>query len=68
MSNETNLESANKVKSPPPNRAWCVRDYGDKSYWNEVMVGWPHKDGQGFDLNLHSLPIDGRLVVRVNKP
>lgn len=35
-----------------------------KAYWNKVGVAWSHKDGQGFDIDLHSVPVNGRVVLR----
>ena len=31
--------------------------------WTKVGVAFPHKDGVGFNVQLRSLPVDGRLVV-----
>jgi hypothetical protein len=34
--------------------------------WNKVGSAWLHKDGKGFNVQLESLPVNGRLVIRVN--
>lgn len=55
----------------PTHTAYVVRDgkkESDKGYWLEVGAAWPHKDGKGFDVVLSALPVDGRLVVRLNEP
>ena len=31
--------------------------------WTKVGVAFPHKEGAGFNIQLRSLPVDGRLVV-----
>ena len=31
--------------------------------WSKVGVAFPHKEGTGFNIQLRSLPVDGRLVV-----
>jgi len=35
-----------------------------KSAWTEIGVAWPHKDGKGFDLKIHVIPLSGRIVLR----
>lgn len=37
---------------------------GDKSYWSKIAVAWVHKDGQGFNVQMDALPVDGKLVLR----
>ncbi|MGH1416953.1 MAG: hypothetical protein ACRBB0_25945 [Pelagimonas sp.] len=36
----------------------------DKSYWSKIGVAWAHKDGQGFNVRMDALPVDGKLVLR----
>ena len=31
--------------------------------WSKVGVAFPHKEGTGFNIQLRSLPVDGRLIV-----
>ena len=45
--------------------AWHVQQKGEKSYWNKVGASWKHKDGKGMTLQLETLPINGRIVLRV---
>lgn len=45
--------------------AWHVQQKGDKSFWNKVGASWKHKDGKGMTLQLETLPINGRIVLRV---
>jgi len=30
--------------------------------WTKVGAAFPHRDGQGFNIELNLLPLDGRLV------
>lgn len=45
--------------------AWHIRNAGEKSYWDRVGAAFGHKDGQGFDLVLDAIPVDGRVTLRV---
>ena len=62
----TNTEAA--LDTGPTNRrpsfnAYQVRDGKDKeSYWDKVGVAWSNRDG-GFTIQLHSLPLTGRIVL-----
>jgi hypothetical protein len=44
--------------------AYQVRDgkEGQKGFWNQVGVAWSNRDG-GFTVQLHSMPLDGRIVL-----
>lgn len=35
-----------------------------KGYFNQVGAAWMHKDGQGLDVQLNSMPISGRVTLR----
>jgi len=39
----------------------------EKNYWLNIGAAFPHEDGQGFNLMLQALPIDGKLVLRTYK-
>ena len=57
----------------PTHRAYIVRNYTDKdgterSHWTDIGGVWPHKKGNGFDVALIALPLDGRLSIRLDKP
>ena len=45
--------------------AWHVSQRDDKSFWNKVGAAWSHKDDRGFTLQLESLPVGGRIVLRL---
>ena len=48
--------------------AYTVREFdtadGKKARaWTRIGVAFPHKDGTGFNIEVHSLPLDGRIVL-----
>lgn len=40
----------------------------EKRGWTKIGAAWPHGDGQGFNVSLGSVPLNGRIVLRVRKP
>jgi hypothetical protein len=53
--------------------AYTVRQYegadGEtKGDWTPLGVAFAHKDGKGFNVILHALPVDGKLVLRLHQP
>jgi hypothetical protein len=52
--------------SKPSHRAYVVstpKKEGDKGFWREVGVVWPHKTGNGFDVVIHEgISVHGRIV------
>jgi hypothetical protein len=57
----------------PTHRAFVVKQFkdkdgADKSRWLEIGSIWAHRDGKGFDVNLEALPVDGRIVIRLDEP
>ena len=48
--------------------AYTVREFdtadGKKGRaWTRIGVAFPHKDGAGFNIEVHSFPLDGRIVL-----
>ena len=41
---------------------------GSQVNWIRVGVAFPHTDGDGFQIELKALPINGKLVMRLHKP
>lgn len=37
---------------------------GKKTIWSKVAAAWAHKDGEGYEVRMDALPVDGRLVLR----
>jgi hypothetical protein len=50
----------------PAFRAYTVikRDGDKDDYWLNLGVAFEHEDGEGLDILLQALPIDGKLVLR----
>jgi hypothetical protein len=52
--------------------AYTIRDFerGGKpeSDWMRIGVAFPHEDGKGFNLALHAVPVDGKVVLRLFEP
>ena len=56
----------------PSHLAYSVRNFQkngqQESNWTRIGVAWLHRDGEGFDIALEALPVNGRIALRVNKP
>ena len=49
----------------PAYRAYTViKREGKDDYWLNLGVAFAHDDGEGFNLLLQALPLDGKLVLR----
>lgn len=58
------MSNENESKRPS-HIAYQVREGDDnKAYFNRIGAVWPHKDGEGFNIELDSFPKDGKVVVR----
>ncbi len=54
--------------SSPSHIAYQVREGKDgQGYFNRIGAAFAHKDKQGFDLRLDSVPVDGRVTLRTLK-
>jgi hypothetical protein len=54
--------------SKPAFIAYHVRDNKDEkgeSFWTRIGVAFPHNDGKGFNLLIETVPLDGRITLRV---
>ena len=49
----------------PSHIAYHVRDGKDKGFFTRIGAAWAHKDGQGFNIQVDVIPLDGRIVLRV---
>lgn len=53
----------------PSHLAYQVRDRDDKpAIWTRIGSAWAHGDGKGFNVQLDSVPLDGRITLRVPEP
>lgn len=67
----TQTQTAADESAPVRYTAWTVtgqRNRNDKGYWTRIGAMFPHQDGEGFNLILDALPMDGRVVIRLPKP
>jgi hypothetical protein len=63
MTDSTNNQPASKS---PSHIAYHVRNgKAEESFWTRIGSAWAHKDGNGFNIQLETLPIDGRITLRV---
>lgn len=62
MAHNANPQSS-EAKAPDLH-AWHVAQKGQKSFWQKVGAAWHHKDGKGMTLQLETLPINGRIILR----
>lgn len=66
MSTNTNSTATGKA---PSHVVYHVRDIGEgqnrKSFWTRIGSAWAHGDGQGFNVQVECVPLDGRLTLRV---
>ncbi|MCB8835821.1 hypothetical protein [Aurantimonas sp. VKM B-3413] len=53
--------------SSPSHTVYVVEGEGDRAFWTKVGSAWFHDDGEGFNIRLTALPIDGRLIIRKAK-
>jgi hypothetical protein len=54
--------------SGPNFAAYVVEEReGKDPFWTRIGSAWAHKDGDGYNITLSALPINGRLVLRKPK-
>ena len=61
------MSNTNSTPAKTPSHiAWQVRDRnGGKGFWTRIGSVWAHADGQGFNVQLECVPLDGRITLRV---
>jgi len=63
MTDTTNTAGTSKK---PSHIAYQVRDReGKKGFWTRIGSAWAHNDGKGFNIQVEVVPLDGRIVLRV---
>lgn len=63
---DTNTTTSTSSKTPS-HVAYQVRDRdGKKGFWTRIGSAWAHTDGQGFNIQLECVPLDGRITLRIN--
>jgi hypothetical protein len=61
----TDTTNSNTTSKSPTHIAYHVRDGKDKGFFTRIGAAWPHKDGNGFNIQLEVVPLDGRVTLRV---
>jgi hypothetical protein len=65
MSDNTKTSEGTGSKLPSHN-VYQVRDReGRKPFWVKIGAAWAHADGNGFNVQLECVPLDGRITLRV---
>jgi hypothetical protein len=65
------MSATTRSAKAPTHEVFAVsRKEGDnKGRWQKIGACWPHDDGDGFNLRLDYLPLDGaELVIRKRQP
>lgn len=59
--------SESQQSKRPTHGAYHVRDgkTGD-GFWTRIGSAWPHKDGLGFNIQVDTVPLDGKITIRVS--
>lgn len=47
----------------PSHRVYAVTKAGERNFWNPIGAAWAHSDGEGFNLKLAYLPLNGAEIV-----
>lgn len=63
----SNTETTTTAPSKTPSHSvYHVRDRnGQKGFWTRIGAAWAHADGQGFNVQIDCVPLDGRITIRV---
>jgi hypothetical protein len=56
-----------KSTNRPSHRVYAVIKDGKQSYWRAIGALFEHRDGEGFNLKLDYLPLNGAEIV-IRKP
>jgi hypothetical protein len=51
----------------PSHGVYVVEGEGKKAFWTKIGAAWQHDDGDGFNITLTAIPLNGRLVIRKQK-
>jgi hypothetical protein len=63
----TSIETSTAHAAKAPSHfAYHVRDRekGD-AIWTRIGSAWQHADGKGFNVQIETLPLDGRIALRI---
>ena len=50
----------------PSHVAYHIRDSknSSKAFWTRIGSAWQHADGKGFNIQIDTVPLDGRIGLR----
>ena len=66
MTDTNNTATAAASARTPSHIAYQVRDReGKKSVWTRLGSAWAHADNRGFNIQIEAVPLDGRIVLRI---
>jgi hypothetical protein len=60
-------ETLTTTSKSPTHDVLVVREGRDQGYWTRIGAAWPHKDGKGFNILIDTVPLNGRISLRVVK-
>ncbi len=66
MTDTTNTNGTTTAKNRPSHRLFNVTGEGESARWTDIGVAWATKDGKGFTIALNAMPLNGRVVMRIN--
>ena len=52
-----------KTTNRPSHRVYAVTKNGESKFWTAIGAAWAHSDGEGFNLKLDYLPLNGAQIV-----
>ena len=62
----TTEKTESTASKAPSHIVYQIRDReGGKGFFTRIGAAWPHKDGKGFNIQIESVPLDGRITLRV---
>lgn len=58
------------MSNTPKYYAYAVNDRGKdkKSIWTRIGAAWDNSKGDGLNITLEALPVDGKIVLKLPKP
>ena len=61
-----NSEKQPTASKTPSHIAYQVNDRENgKSFWTRIGSAWAHGDGNGFNIQIESVPLSGRITLRI---
>jgi len=64
MNDSSNTPSS--TTKAPSHIAYHVRDRKDgDAFWTRIGSAWQHADGKGYNILIETVPLDGRISLRV---